>query len=372
MRLNRPSALAEGSFRARKLLPVLAAVSLAACNFPTEPIEVEQRWVVPLEETRFGVAELLDANEVTVNADSSAFLVAFDPVQFQETLGTLCAACVDGTTVPKPPFLNSFDSDVALPSTVSAVSLSSGQVEVVLENGFNFDPLRPGGGLTGDITIEIIDSSDGESLGTLQLDGATEALPAFTTRTETIALAAATIEGSLRATVTVNSPLGDPVTLDNGLFITATATPTDIVVSGASVDVSGEAVDLDPVELDLEDVDETVSDQLRCDPTGFGSTGRCSFVLDVQNPFGIASDFTLRIIRPGLPDLVKSALVSSSATSVTRVNFTDAEVRSLLGRAGVRLEGSAAVSPTAGVISVSPGDELVLEAQLDATISVGG
>ena len=112
------------------------------CDIPTELPAFDTRWVVPAEEARFGAAELLPDDSVTLSADSSAFIMDFATVTFSETLGSLCSLCAvaDGFTVEKPTFLGESASSVDFPSEVSSIALMSGDVLFEIDNGLNFDP----------------------------------------------------------------------------------------------------------------------------------------------------------------------------------------------------------------------------------------
>ena len=342
---------------------MIVLLPLAGCDIPTELPAVDTRWVVPAEETRFGVSELLPGS-VTLTPDESAFIVDFDPVTFAETLGALCPLCAaaDGLTVQKPPFLGEFESSVDFPSEVSSISILSGDIVLEIDNGLNFDPLRPAPGVTGTLVITVTDDADGDVLGTLEIDGTTTALPAGGTLTRTIALATATVEGSMVATAEIDSPLGDPVTIDSSLPLTVTVTPTNILVSSVTIDVAGRSVDLDPVSLDVEEVDQDLTDRILAG----------GFIVDVVNPFGVAADFQLTIDGPTIAPIQKSSSVSTAATSTIEIPFIVGELRAFLGQPGVTLSGGAVIDAAATQITVLPGEELVLTGKLDLTLRIGG
>jgi hypothetical protein len=346
-----------------RLTCLIAATALVGCEFPTELPLIDTRWVVPAEETRFGVAELLPG-EVTLTPDEGAFLVDFDPVTFSANLGSLCAACIaaNGLTVPKPPFIDGFESDIDFPTEVSAVTIVSGQVQIAIQNGLNFDPLRPTAGMFGEITITIEDSADGDVLGTLVIDGAATAMTAGATLNRTLDLGAGTVNGGLLTTVDVTSPAGDPVTINTSLQISATATPTNVVVSSVAIDVGGRSVDLDPVDLDVEDIDSDISDRVQ----------EGAFVLHVTNPFSVGASIQITIDGPGIVPIQKAANIGAATSSTVTLSLTAAEIQSFLGRSNVVLTGGAVIDPAAPIISVTPGQELVLSGDLDLTLRIGG
>ena len=339
----------------------LTAASLGGCDFPTGLPELESRWVVPAEETRFGVAELLP-NAVSVTTAGNSFIVDFSPVTFSRTLGALCAACVDGVTAPKPPFLGSLAADVAFPAAVTSVSLVGGDVEVEIENQLGFDPIRPSASAFGDITVVVTDDADGDVLGTLLIDGTTTAFPTGTTLTRSMALAAASVEGTMVATVEVYSPLGDPVTIDVSNLLRATVTPTNVVVASVTIEVSGNIVSLEPVALDVSDIDQDLSDRIVAG----------GFILDVVNPFGVPADFQLTVDGPSVTAIQKAAQIGPEATSTIVIPLTVEELRRFLGEEDVVLTGSAVIDMAAPPITVTPGEELVLTGKFDITLRVGG
>jgi len=355
----------EGRFRPTILASGILLLASAACEVPTEAPEVDTRWVVPVEETTVSVGELLPDGEVTLNADSSAFLVDADQEQVQQVLGDLCGLCtpaLDGQTIPKPPFSDTVRATLGFPASIAAFTVQSGSVEILLENGLNFDPIRPGATATGSLTVEIRDSSDDDLLGSVVVDGVTSSLPPGGSLSETIVLMPTSVEGELIVDVAVNSPLGDPVVLDRSLAFSATGTAVGIEVSDVTVDVSNQSVELDPVVLDTEDLDVELIERIQSG----------DIVLDLANPFGVSADLTLEIRGPGIATLTRNLTLSDDPESTTRLSYTGTELQSFLGRPGITLEGSGVVNSGAGFLRVSPTDELVLDASLDVTLVVGG
>lgn len=341
---------------------VSALAVLAACDIPTELPRFESRWVVPAEVTRFGVDDLLPG-DVSLAPDSSAFLVSFEPDTIVRTLADLCSACIaaDGFTVPKPPFLAAVDVTIELPPEVFAISVTDGQVLVEIENNFGFDPIRPGAGAFGSMTLQVTDDADGDVISELVIDGTDTSFPSGTTLTRTLMADPTELNGSLVATVTIDSPLGDPVMVDASAELSIAVTPSAIEVSSASIDVAGESVTFDPVDLGVEDIDQELEDRVVAG----------AFILDVVNPFGVVADFDLTVDGPGFASIQRSATITAQPTSSLRIEFSGDELRSFLGEVAV-LSGGAVIDPGAGVITVLPGQELVLEASFDLTVEVGG
>jgi len=346
----------------RLLVAALGASALVACDIPTDVPIVDTRWVVPADSTRFGVGELLPG-DVTITADSSAFLVNFDPVTYSESLGTLCPACAaaDGLTVPKPPFLGTFSSAIDFPPEVSSVTVLDGEVALQIQNGLNFDPLRPTSGSFGSLTITIEDDADGDVLGTLTLDGNTTSMAPGSTLNTTLPLSGATIDGSLRATTTVDSPLGDNVTIDSSLEVSVTASPINIRVADVTVNVANRSVNLDPVSLDVQDVGKDLANHVQAG----------AFLVDVTNPFGVSATFQLSISGPAFSPIQKTAAIGPDPTSSIEIDLTSEEIQRFLGEQNVVLEGGGVVDSSAPPVTVLPGQELVLSAKLDLTIRIG-
>jgi hypothetical protein len=347
----------------RPLAGVALIGLLVGCDFPTDVPRVESRWIVPAEGTRFGVEELLPG-DVSVSADSSTFMVDFDPVSFQQSLAELCGvACIaaDGLTVPKPPFTGNVASQVDFPPEVFAITVVGGSVLVEVTNGLDFDPIRPSASAFGSVTMRITDDADGDVLSELVVNGTDTSFPAGTTLTRTLTLDPTAVNGSLVATVTLDSPLGDPVTVDTASAVSVVVTPGTIDVSSVAIDVSGESVTIDPVDLDVGDIDTDIENRVI----------EGAFLLDVTNPFGVSADFDLTISW-ATGTLGRAAVVTSAPTSQVRIDFTGAELQSFLGEPNVVLTGSAVVEAAAGVVTVNPGQELVLKASMDLILEIGG
>jgi hypothetical protein len=341
-------------------LAVVGALTLAACDIPTSPPRVEQRWILPVERATLGVAELLPDG---VEDDGSFFLVSVAPVTVVERLTDVCEGCaaLDGLVAPKPGFEDSLQVTTTLPDGVSGADLASASVQVVIHNAFGFDPLRPGGPETGTLSVEVRAGVGGEVLGRLTMDGAIESLPAGATVSRTLSLEAAALGTTLQAVVSIASPAGNPVVIDADDELTVTATPTLVRLASALVDVTGEVVTLDPVALDVEGIDEAVTDHIL--------TG--AILLDVVNPFGVAVDALLEIRHPD-GSVVKAVTLGADASSTISVPYTADELRSFLGRTGVDLVGTGSVAPGAGLVTLVPGQEMVLDGKIDLTLSIGG
>ena len=271
-------------FRARLeragLLIVLAALS--GCDVPTEIPQFDVHWILPILEDTIAVDQFLPATGVTISGGN--FVVEADTVVLNETLGSLCSACLDsgGFPVPKPLFNLKYDQTGSLATDVLSVELVSGSISLAIQNDLGFDPIRPAVGSPGTMIVTIYDvDTGGRPLARDTLNGAvlTDSLPNGALTTITLNLSPGTVSSTIFAEVDLFSPAGDDVALDlnAGLDITVAVGP--VSVSSATLDVSSRTVDLDPTDLDVEDIDADVVERVL----------EGSLVLEIQNPFAVKS-----------------------------------------------------------------------------------
>ncbi len=341
-------------------LGALVLASLASCEYPTSAPIVDQQWVLPAENTTIDVSQLLPAG---VSDNGSTFAIAVNPFSTSESLGSLCPACqvVNGLVAPKPAFTGSFTDSTTLPGDVLSATLTSGSVQLALHNGLSFDPIRPGPGSTGTLTVTITDSASGRQLGQLALDGTTDSLPPGSTTDDTLTLAPGTVGSTVVATVYIDSPAGSPTTIDTSEQFTVTVSPSALLVSAASVNVASRSVTLSPTSFDVSGVDQTVINHV--DSGGF--------TVDVTNPFGVAVTGTLQVSGNGFPPISKSFQVSADSASTTSVIFSGAELQEFLGKSNVTVSGSGVASAPLAV-TIMPGQQMTLDTKLDLSLSLGG
>jgi len=334
-------------------------LALGACDVPTEAPILEQRWILPVENTTVPVDDFLP-DDVT-EADG-AFLVEVDPFTTRLTLAEMCPVCTvaDGAVVPKPPFTVQFQESQELPGDVAGLSVSSGELRLDIRNTLGFDPIRPGGD-PGSMTLSLRDGVGGPTVASVTLDGAADALPDGSTTATTIDLAGVQVGGTVELVVEVTSPAGDPVRIDSDGALEVEASTGTVDASSATIEVAGQTVDIDRVELDVEDVDEAIRDRIE----------EGTILLDVQNPFGVAASGTL-VIEYGSGDIAKPLSIASGASTTSEIDYTGDELRTFLGRSSVALAGSATVDPGAGSIAVEPGQEMEIVGSLAVTILIGG
>lgn len=346
---------------------ILAAILLpAACELPSEAPILDSRWVVPGKETSVSVSELLPAG-VTTGTPPDAFAVEIAPTTVDRTLGELCSTCaaVDGAVAPKPAFQADWDTRTGLPLDVVDGELSSGSVTITVENGFAFDPLRPGGGETGTMTFDLVSSAGpgepGRSVGFVELDGAVTSLPPGGSVSRQVDLESGTVEPELTILIHLDSPEGDPVRIDTGEIVRVSAVPDPVLMSSLSLVVTDRFVVSETVALDVGDVDRNVVDRLV----------RGDFILEVDNPWTVEMALSLRIVGAGIPTITKPVTIPPGS-STRRVSFTGEELRSFLGREGVVLEGDGVANTTDGSVTVAPAQSLRVVNDLDLTVRIGG
>ena len=332
---------------------VLAGLAvLTGCDVPTEAPIIEQRWILPADNTTISVSELLPSG---VTVDGNSFAVTVGAFTTDKSLGDLCTACValNGLTAPVPAFNGTFDLSQTLPANVAEATVASGSALITIQNGFGFDPLAGGGTLTA----TVYDGPGGKQIGQTVF---TAPMAAGATVSKTLTLAPGTIGTTLYVDAELSSPGGQTATIATGERMTIIAIPSPILVNSAKVNVANRAVTFEAVDLDVEDIDDTISERIQSG----------AIVLDITNPFGVGVTGQFDIAYPG-GKISKALNVGSGATSTASLTYTGAEFRTFLGKSGVELTGSGTVSSSAGVITVTPGQQVVIKAKIDITLRIG-
>lgn len=338
----------------RATLAVLGLALLAACDYPTEAPILDQRWILPVESSTISVNQFLPSG---VTVAGNAFSVRVDPFSTSRTLGELCAACgpLQGLPAPAPSFNSTITLNQSLPADVAQATVTSGSVTVAINNGLNYDPMAGG----GSIAVALRDGANGPTVGQTTFTGA---FPTGQTRSQTLTINPGPLGSNLVVSAVVHSPGGQVTTIDNSQRITVTATPSPITVSSARVNVANRSVSFDPVDLDVEDIESAITDRIQ------GGT----IILEITNPFGVSVTANVSISRPSGGPLTKPVTIGSGATSTAQLTYTGDELRSFLGKSGVRLTGTGTVSAAAGTITVSPGQRVSIKSKLDVTLRIGG
>ena len=348
----------------RAVLLIFLAV-LSGCDVPTALPIFDVRWVIPVEETSISVDELLPTDVTVVGGNFEVTNVA--DVMLSQTLDVLCPDCIpfNGLTVDKPLFNLVYNQSGSLPADLVSVELVSASISLAMQNDLGFDPIRPAVAAPGTMTITIhaVDAT-GPELGRVVLDGnvATDSVPDGALTTVSLPLQPGTLTSTFVAVVDVFSPLGDPLLIDITSSFDITVTVGTVLVSSATLDVDGLAVNLDPTPLDAEGIDSTAVNRIQSG----------SLILDIQNPFGVGVDsLSLGISGPFPSSPIQKILsIGSGATSSVTLMYTATELQSFLGQSGVQITGAGTVVSPGGPATVTPTDEVVIEATLDIVLEI--
>ena len=336
----------------RATLALAGLAVLTGCDVPTEAPILDQRWILPVDNSTISVNELLPSG-VTVSGGN--FAVAVAAFNTNKSLGDFCTPCsaLNGLTAPMPPFNGTLNLSQTLPANVAQATVVSGSARIAIQNGFSFDPLAGGGSLT----VTMYDGQGGRQIGQTVFSAP---LAAGTTVTRTLTVAAGAIGASLHVDAALASPGGQTTTINTGQRLTITATPNPILVSSARVNVASRSVTVAPVDLDVSDIDSAITDRIQ----------NGGIILDITNPFGVGVTAQLDITYPG-GKITKTLNVGSGATSTATLSYSGDELRSFLGKSGVRMTGSGTVSSSAGYITVTPGQQVLIKAKIDLTLRIG-
>lgn len=336
---------------------------LTGCDLPTAAMDLvdggtprfESRIVIPTEDTELRVAQLLP-NSVTESGANFSMTVA--PTAISRTLATACLACIplNGITAPKPAFSDSVPVVVALPADVTSAVLTSGIVRITLTHNYGWDPLRPTGGPDGSIVVTIRNGT--RVLGTATIN---QAFPSGTTIERDIQLASGTLTGNITASAVMTSPGGGPVLMNTATSFSATATPMNLLISQGTVTLVNRPVQVNQAQVDLSDIDDAISDRV--------TSG--ALQLRITNPFAVAGNFTVSIQGGSQPITKQISLTANqTAATVVRVEFSAAELQSILGR-DITLSMTGTVSGTGGTVTVQPGQEVSIDTTLEVLLNLG-
>ena len=359
---------------------IALAMLAAACTVPTEMPNWDVQWNLPVNVNDLGIdiSQLPLPSGVTIDSTtaSPAVRTGFNAQvsalpAIVRTLGAQCsdAACQSSTnvTATKPAFsappATSNLTLAAGSNLQSATLLPASRIDIVIANGFSFDPLNPPGGNPGTVTIAV--NNGAATLGTLTLTGPTSTLPAGATRTFSIGLVGSFNSSSpIAVTMTMDSPVGSaaqPVTLNRNQTFTVTPSAT-IKISSAVVSIAANALTPSSENMDLSDMDEMAR---RVENV---STTQGAMLLEVTNPMTLGANATLTFTgTKTFPDSASRPMNTitknislpvgggTNTTSTITVPFTGIELREMLGSNmtvtfnGSTVAGTTAVTPTSKI-----------------------
>jgi hypothetical protein len=338
----------------RGAVAVLATATLTACDIPTEAPRWDTTWIVPAERVELAVDELLPAG---VTVAGNAFLVAVPGTSISVSLAEMCPPCValHGLMAPKPEFTYTFSGTVTLPADVVEATLASAVLEVTLSHDFGFDPLRPPGSTTnGRLAVEA--RSGDRSLGFHQISS----LAPGTVLTVPLTLAPGAITRDIQYSITIESPAGGPVAINANSRLTVVATPRDVRIASGRVRLANRTLTSEAVDLDVADIDdEAIINRVRSG----------ALHLAIENPFQLTGQFTLRITGDGV-DLTKAVTIPQGQ-STARVEFSGAELRSILGRnVQLTLTGSASGTGPDQTVLIMPGQAIAVTPRIELVVGI--
>ena len=329
-----------------KLFGISCCLILLGCDIPTSLPILEQRWILPLEQAKIGVEELLPAG---VSLNDGVLEVSIDTITTNSSLDSLCAACaaLNGSTAAVPAFTSSFNGSVDLPANISSVEISSGSVHVAVTNGLSFDPLAGG----GSIEATILDGDGGLQLAQLIFSGA---LAPGTTLTQSISIGNSNVGNEVFAVITVTSPGGQIAPINTSEQLSVATTGSALIMGSTTVSLEGHAVEVDVVKLDLDHIGPEIIERIV----------NGSLILEVTNPFGVSLSGNINIGPTS-----KSFSISEDGRSTTTISYTRNELSSFLGEKGVILSLSGTANGSS--ITLSSHQELTIEGTIDCLIRIG-
>src|SRR5689334_2087694 len=366
------STTASTAARATARLSLLLLAAVGACEVPTKLPSWDQTWVIPGDSTRIAVSELLPkTGELTVSTSGGQPVFALNvaaPAAISRSLGQVCSACAaaNGTTVPKPAFTITDSTGVALPTDLVAATVVNGGFTYTITNSFSFDPIRPNAAgapygyfvirVMNGTTIVALDSVDGAALG-IGKNGATlqRALPL------NVGAGSLSITNAkpLEVYLTLNSPQGDPVTINTSQSFSVAIQPLPIALSQAQVTVANQSINAAQTSVDL----SSVSDQALINRVQAGTLH-----LNIASPFGVQGTLTATFTVPGAASITMTIPLTTAAQQTPDVSLNAAEMRTLLGKTA-NLSVSGSVSSPSGAVTITPTQVLRVTSTFEIILS---
>ena len=329
-----------------KLFGISCCLILLGCDIPTAMPILEQRWILPLEQAKIGVEELLPAG---VSLKDGVLEVSIDTITTSSSLNTMCVDCaaLNGSTAAVPAFTSSFSGSVNLPANISSIEISSGSVHVAVTNGLSFDPLFG----AGSVKATILDGEGGLQLAQLIFSGA---FAPGTTVTQSMSIGNLSVGNEVFAIIEVTSPGGQIASINTSEQLSVATTGSVLIMGSATVSLEGHAVEVDIVKLDLDHIGPEIIERIV----------NGSLILEVTNPFGVSLSGNINIGPTS-----KSFSISEDGRSTTTISYTRNELSSFLGEKGVILSLSGTANGTS--ITLSSHQELTIEGAIDCLIRIG-
>jgi hypothetical protein len=368
--MSRQSSARAARRSARLSILLLAAVG--ACDMPTRLPTWDQTWLIPGDSTSIAVSELLpssgDLTMTTVNGQPAFALTVASPGTYSQSLGQICSACAtaNGTTVPKPAFVLRDSVDTSLPSDVVAATIVSGTFTYTVTNNFSFDPIRPNAAgapygyfvvtVKNGSTVVARDSVDGAALAMGKNGATVQRSLSVLLNNGSLAITGAS---PLRVYLTLNSPQGDPVTINASQSISVAFQPAPVALSQAQVQIGNQSISATQTNIDF----SSVSDQAVINRVQGGTLH-----LVIASPFGVQGTLTATFTAPGTATITKTLPLTTAAQQTPDISLTADELRSLLGKS-VTLSVSGTVSSPSGTVTLTPTQVLQVNSTFQIILS---
>jgi hypothetical protein len=348
-------------------------VALAACEIPSDLPIFQQTWVVPTDSATIGAGTMLPAGVQITGGASPSFQVTTPTTTVNTTLGAVCGqpACQSGTTVnaPVPAFTSPaglFNSSVAMPSGVTALTVTGGSLTVTVTNNLGFDPLRPNGASAPFGQLIVVTTTGSLTKADTIRGTAASGIANAATTPIAVTLPTGTWGTSVSVALTLVVPAGGNANMASSNALSVQAALTGFAVSQATVVVNGTSVNTTPQSFSLSDLD--LVDQVQSGGVD----------LTVANPLTASASLNVIISAPGTGTgppvtITKPLTIPATPTSSASISLTQSELRSILGKTGVsiRVSGTASGTGPGNTVSVTPTSQIVLRTQMRLVLNVG-
>ena len=186
---------------------LIAAVFLAACDYPTEVPNWDVTWDVPIKSSTIAASSFLPSG-VTTDATKNFFLFTVAPTTVTKTLAEACNCVVpNGVVIPQPALDIDDNRTVAVQAGVTSAVLSGDTLFVTVTNSLGFDPLRPTGAVGQSYFVDTVKSGT-TVLGRDSVNGVDFALPSGGTLTRKVVLTGSVAAAGINFRVVVHTKAG--------------------------------------------------------------------------------------------------------------------------------------------------------------------
>ncbi len=360
----------------RTALVVLVG-ALAACDKESLekliPIPIlQETWVIPGDSMTVGVTHILPTN-VAVTGAGTAFAVTIpSPSSFSTTLGVLCGQVICQSSIavvaPVPAFstgTNPLTTTVVFPAGVTAATVASGTLNLSISNSLGFDLLQPSGGVApyGSMAITV---TSGASTSTTSFTGATRTMANGVTTLFAVPMPIGAYTGTIAVSVAFIVPAGANASMQSSNALSVSAAMAGLTLTQATVVVNADPVNTAPSAFDLESADFA------------GQVESGALLVNVLNSFTASATLSVVIAAPaqngtGAVSITKALNIPATPTSTASINFSRAELQSILGKSGVTMavNGTATGTGAGNTVTVTPTQQITLRTRVQLVLNVG-